>query len=426
MNKSSVAGKILPRHAERAVRSALQFSRIVVLVGPRQSGKTTLARLIAGEGDRRFVTMDDRQQREFARADPAGFVALNDTGVIDEIQKVPDLILEIKRKVDDDPRPGRYLISGSVDMFKSSLVSDSLAGRVVAVELLPLSQAEIGRSGPSPLIDDAFAGNLPGLAEAGRTDALLPRLLTGGYPLAWSIGNDGFRQQWLRSYADEIASKDLPEMFRIHRRSVLAELLAVLAGLSGRLVNVAQLGSRLGIDGKSADRLLHLLELMFIVRRIPAWHGSRLRQAGRTARMHFLDPGLLAAVAGIDEQSVAIDRGRLGAVAECLVHSEIAKSAAAAGDRITISHYRDRNGNEVDFVLARASGEIVGLEVKLAASVSRRDFRGLRYLADAAGEKFACGIVLHDGSRIERVGDRLFAMPFKALWQDWRTWRQPA
>ena len=352
MTKPPPSDGFLPRHAESSVRQALQFSRIVAIVGPRQSGKTTLAKLIAAATRRKYVTLDDKLQRDSARTDPAGFAGRNEMGIIDEVQKAPDLLLELKRKVDDDARPGQFLLTGSVDLFQSPLVSDSLAGRVVQIQLLPFSQAEISRQAPAPFIDDAFACSFPRFCETGRTSNLIGRMLTGGYPLALAIGNDGFRQQWLCSYAGEIAARDLPDLFRTHKRSVLGDFMAAAAELAGGLFNATRLGTVLGVDGKSADRLMELLELMFMVRRVPAWHSNPARAAGRAVKLHFVDSGLLAALRRIDGPAIAADRSVLGAVAESFVYSEIAKALPAAAAPTALSHYRAKNKNEVDFVLA--------------------------------------------------------------------------
>jgi len=174
------------RHAEAPIRAALTDTRIVAIVGPRQSGKTTLARRIANHDGRPFVTLDDEQSRRFARNDPAGFVRGLRTAAIDGIQRAPDLVLALKKSVDEDPRPGRFLITGSVDLFKGSVSPDSLAGRVETVELLPLSQAELSAVGPPGFLDRAFAGDIPGIAETGPTVDLIERVVSGGFPEALS------------------------------------------------------------------------------------------------------------------------------------------------------------------------------------------------------------------------------------------------
>ena len=172
------------RHAEPRVRGALSDTRIVALVGPRQSGKTTLARKIAADRKMSFITLDDEQFRQFANDDPGGFMRGLDHAVIDEVQRAPGLILALKRAVDEDPRPGRFLITGSVDLFKGTISPDSLAGRVETIELLPFSQSEIERQAAPRFLDKAFEADFPALMETGRTPDLVARVLAGDYPEA--------------------------------------------------------------------------------------------------------------------------------------------------------------------------------------------------------------------------------------------------
>ena len=398
------------------MRAALGDTRIVAIVGPRQSGKTTLARRIAGDDGRPFVTLDDEQFRRFAEDDPAGFVRSQPVAVIDEIQRAPALILALKKAVDEAPRPGRYLITGSVDLFKGALSPDSLAGRVDTIELLPFSQAEIAGAGAPEFLDRAFAGDFPSLAVTGPTDDLIERVISGGFPEALSRTAPARRRRWLRAYVRALAERDVSEIAAIDKSVEMRRLIDHAATASGQLINLSALGSRLGIDGKTVDRWLALLEHMFLVRRIRAWHRNRLKRLVRTPKLHFLDSGLLAALRGADAADIAKDRGKLGPLLECFVHAEIAKAIALSDETTTVGHYRDKDRLEVDLVLERSPDRVAGIEVKEGATVHPRDFRGLERLRSATGDGFACGIVLHDGERIQQTGSRLYAMPVKMLW----------
>ena len=415
-NRTTSPETLLARHAETQVRETLDDTRIVAIVGPRQSGKTTLARRIAGDDGRPFITLDDEQFLRFAEDDPAGFIRSQPVAVIDEIQRAPALILALKKAVDEGPRPGRYLITGSVDLFKGALSPDSLAGRVDTIELLPFSQAEIAGAGVPDFLDRAFAGDFPGLAETGSTDNLIERVISGGFPEALSRTVPARRRRWLRAYARALAERDVSEIAAVDKRVEMGRLIDHAAAVSGQLLNLTALGSRLGVDGKTVDRWLVLLEHMFLVRRIRAWHRNRLKRLVRTPKLHFLDSGLLAALRGADAADIAKDRGKLGPLLECFVHSEIAKAAALSDETTTVSHYRDKDRLEVDLVLERSPDRVVGIEVKAGATAHPGDFRGLVRLARAAGDRFACGIVLHDGDRVQQTGSRLFAMPVKMLW----------
>ena len=406
----------MARHAEPRIRTALADTRIVAIVGPRQSGKTTLARRIANK-DHPFVTLDDDQFRRFAEDDPAGFIRTHRTAVIDEVQRAPGLILALKNAVDEDSRPGRYLITGSVDLFRSSISPDSLAGRIETVELLPFSHAEIAQSGTPQFLDRAFAGDFPSLEERSPTADLMQPVLAGGYPEARARTDPPRRRSWLRAYAHALAQRDVSEIATISKRDEMGRLIEYAAASAGHLLNLSELGSRLGVDSKTIDRWLTLLEHMFLVRRVRAWHRNELRRLVKTPKLHFLDSGLLAALRRVDAATIARDRRQAGPLLECFVHSEIAKAAALSDETMTVSHYRDKDRVEVDLVLERSPGEIVGIEVKAGATVRPDDFKGLTRLKSVAGERFACGIVLHDGERIQQTAPGLFAMPVNMLWE---------
>ena len=406
----------MARHAETRVRVALTDTRIVAIVGPRQSGKTTLARRIATDDGRPFMTLDDDQFRRFAEDDPAGFMRGLPTAVIDEIQRAPGVLLALKQAVDEDPHPGRYLITGSADLFKASISPDSLAGRVEVVELLPFSQAEVTGAGVPGFLDRAFAGDFPNHAVTGPTPSLTERVVSGGFPEALSRIVPARRAKWLRTYADMLAERDVSEMAGIEKLSLMRRLIDHAAISTGQLLNMSALASRLGVDSKTVDRWLTLLERIFLVRRVRAWHGNELRRLVKTPKLQFLDSGLLAALRGVAVTDIAKDRQKLGPLLECFVYAEMAKATALSDRWTTIGHYRDKDQIEVDVVLERSPGEIVGIEVKASATVRPRDFRGLARLREALGDRFACGIILHDGERIQQTSRRLFAMPVKMLW----------
>lgn len=416
----TTAGNYVPRHSEARVREALTDTRIVAIVGPRQSGKTTLAQRVAADDGRPFISLDDDQHRQFAANDPIGFVRGNPTAVIDEIQRAPALILAIKQAVDEDPRPGRYLITGSVDLFRAAISPDSLAGRIETIELLPFSQAEIARTSVPGFLDRAFAGDFPNLAAAGATTDLTQRILAGGFPEALSRALPSRRASWLRSYAHSLAERDVSDIGTVGNRHAMARLLEHTAASSGQLLNMSGIGARLGVDGKTVDRWLFLFEHMFLVQRVYAWHRNDLKRLVKRPKLQFLDSGLLAALRRVDNAVIARDRQQLGPLLECFVYSELAKAATLADHPIFFSHYRDKDRVEVDLVLERLPNAIVGVEIKAGATVHPGDFKGLARLREATGGRFACGIILHDGDRIQQAGPKLFAMPVGALWNDWR------
>jgi predicted AAA+ superfamily ATPase len=403
------------RHLEGRLRDALADTRIVALVGPRQSGKTTLARKIVADSGMSYVTLDDQQTREFARDDPNGFVRGLGSAVIDEVQRAPSLVLALKLAVDEDPSPGRFLITGSVDLFRITASPDSLAGRVETLELLPFSQAELEARPPSRFLERAFAGDFPALELTGRTADLIDRVVAGGYPEAVARVTPARRRAWLIEYARALGRRDIVEIASVSKLEELSRLIEYAAVASGQLLNATALAAPLGVDAKTADRWIGLLEQLFVVRRVRAWHRNDLKRLVKSPKLHFVDSGLLTALRHVTAADLGTNRTKLGSLLECFVHSELLKIIALMPSLPTISHYRDKDQNEVDFVIEHELA-VVGVEVKASATVNRDDLTGLQRLREAAGSAFACGIVLYDGDRIQRAGDRLFAVPFRELW----------
>lgn len=416
-NWTTSPNEYLPRHAEARVGTALRDTRIVALVGPRQSGKTTLARRFADDESRPFITLDDEQFRRFAQDDPIGFMRGRRGAVIDEIQRAPGLILELKKQVDENPRPGRFLTTGSVELFRSAISPDSLAGRVETIELLPFSQAEAAIANVPDFLERAFIADFPSLATTGPTDNLLERVVSGGFPEALARPDSARRLSWLRAYAGSLAERDISDVSAVNKLDRFADLIDHAAVCASQMLNLSDLGSRLRVDGKTADRWLTLLERLYLVRRLKAWHRNDLKRLVKTPKLQFLDSGLLAALKRINQTAIERNRQSLGPLLECFVYSEVAKAVALRGESISISHYRDKDRVEVDLVLERSPGEIVGIEVKASATVRPDDFKGLARLEAAAGDQFACGILLHDGDRIMQSASRMFAMPIKMLWE---------
>ena len=285
------------------------------------------------------------------------------------------------------------------------------------VELLPFSQAEIAGAGPSRFLDRAFAGDFPALAATGVTEDLIERVFSGGFPPALSRPSPARRAAWLRAYARSLADRDVSDIAAVDKRDEMARLIDHAAVSAGRLLNMSSLGSHLGVDSKTVDRWLVLLEHMFLIRRIRAWHRSGLKRLVKTPKLQFLDSGLLAALQRVGPADIAKDRQKLGPLLECFVHAEIAKATALAEEPTAIAHYRDKGKVEVDLVLERPPGAVVGIEVKAGATARPEQFRGLARLQEATGRRFACGILVHDGDRIQRTAPGLFAMPVKMLWQ---------
>jgi predicted AAA+ superfamily ATPase len=406
---------VYPRLAEAHIRTALRDTRVVAISGPRQSGKTTLARRFARQG-RRYLTLDSQPTLAAARSDPVAFIRGLDRVVIDEVQRAPDLLLAIKQSVDEDPRPGRFLLAGSANLLTIKTVHESLAGRVEIVPLYPLSRGEQLRVKRPQFLSKAFQGQAPQLTESLSAENLLQLVARGGYPDAIKRRGERRRRDWYRAYIKALVERDLPEIADLAKPRQIPRVLEVAAQFAGRLTNLSEIGRSVGLDHKTAEHYLSVLEQLYLVQRIQPWFRNELSRLIKTPKLHFIDSGLLTSLRGYSIARLRIDRGLFGALLESFVFSELLKLAAWADESVSLFHYRDRDKFEVDFILENTAGQIVGVEVKAAASVTRRDFAGLERVASAAGTAFVQGIVLYDGAQTLSFGESLRAVPLSALW----------
>ena len=403
------------RFAQRRVEEALSDTPVVLIVGPRRCGKTTLARKLEQSG-RRYITLDDQTTLESAQSDPGGFIRGLDLAIIDEIQRVPELLLAVKKTVDEDDRPGRFLLTGSANVMTLPRVADSLAGRIETIQMLPLARAEIDGQTPG-FLERLFEGKLQSQPSAIVGDELVRLVLLGGFPEAIRRDNERRRQDWLRSYLASILTRDLRDIADIARMTELPKFVQLLAEHSGHLVNFSQVGAGVNVSYKTGQRYVGLLEQVYLIATVQPWFTNGLKRIVKTPKLHFLDSGLLAAVRGLTFDRVKADRAAFGAVLESFVFSEVLKLMTGSDLRLTPYHFRDGDMREVDMVLERDDGMIVGIEVKASATVRPGDFAGIKTLARVCGDRFAFGVVLYDGADLVPFGDRLAAAPLSCLWR---------
>jgi predicted AAA+ superfamily ATPase len=404
-----------PRFAADRIVEALGDTRVVLLAGPRQSGKTTLARALAGAG-RTYLTLDDATTLAAAQADPVGLIRGVDVAIIDEVQRAPDLLLAIKEAVDRDGRPGRFLLTGSANLMTLPRVADSLAGRMEIIRLLPLAQAEIlGDTRPS-FLSSLFSGRPPQVGEVRLGSELVERVLAGGYPEALARNSWARRQDWHLNYVDAVIQRDVRDVAQIDQLDRMPRLLRALAEHSGQLVNHSGVGAAFNLNHVTTQRYTGVFEQLFLVRTLPPWSNNALSRLIKTPKLHFLDSGLLAALRNLTPERIAADRTPFGAVLESFVFGEVLKLTAWDTDRYAISHFRDKSGDEVDIVMENRAGEVVGLEIKASATVRGSDFNGLRKLRSAVGDRFKFGAVLYDHADSIPFGEDLAAVPLSALW----------
>ncbi|MDH0910495.1 ATP-binding protein [Rhizobium pusense] len=415
INRLQTNRTLIERKAYSLVETSLSDTRVVLIAGPRQAGKTTLARQFEGPG-RAYLTLDDVGTLQAARTDPVGFIRGVDRVVIDEVQRAPELMLAIKESVDRDETPGRFLLTGSANLTAIPSIADSLAGRMAVIPLLPLAQAEI-QSAPGRLLDRLFAGEVP-VVETTATIGmdLIDIVLRGGYPEAIRRSTSGRRTAWLEDYVALILDRDVRDIANIDQLDRMPRLLNILAEHAGQLVNHSSFGSALGLSSVTTQKYVAILERLFLVKTLPPWSNNRLSRLIKTPKLHFIDTGLLASMRGDEAERLRQDRLRFGALLESFIVSELMKLASWSERRVSFSHYRTKDQDEVGVVIEDRRGRIIGIEVKASATVRAQDFRGLRQLQDAVGDRFVRGLVLHDHDRVTPFGEKLQAAPMSVLW----------
>ena len=414
----SPLGKLLARHAEGPVTEALADTRVVLVTGARQSGKSTLVGLVAKGRDAEWRNLDTAVTRQAAMADPVGFVDSSQLMVIDEIQRVPELLLAIKEQVDADPRPGRYLLTGSARVLGLRGLPDTLPGRTETIELWPLAQGEIDGT-EDGFVDAVFEQGEALTHESAMTrQEYAERIVRGGFPEALARTNPRRRERFFDSYLADLVARDVSQLSEIERTAEMRALIRLLASRSGQLLVVNALSSDARLPASTVHRYLALLEEVFLIKRVPAWSRNVSARAVGTPKLAFVDSGIAANLLGADARSLLRPGGPFGPLLEGFVLMELARQLTWSRQRAELFHYRTKDQAEVDAVLENRQGHVVGIEIKASSTVAAGDFRGLRHLAGRIGDDFVAGIVFYTGTQTLPFGPRLRAMPVSTLWQD--------
>lgn len=406
-----------PRYLGPRLREALNDTPAVLIHGPRQSGKTTLARAVGEARGYRYFSFDDDATASAARSDPIGFVdRLPARVILDEVQRVPGIFTALKSAIDRRRTAGRYILTGSANVLLVPSLADSLAGRMAILRLHPLAQAEIESTRPG-FIDHLFRANFRTQLSVRLGRDLARRIADGGYPAALARRSAARRRAWYRDYIETQIQRDVRDLARLRSLDTLPKLFRLAAAHSAQLINVADLAAPFELTRQTIHEHVTVLERIFLVERLTAWHTNQLSRLVKRPKLHVGDTGVACAMLGVDAAALEADRSTLGAMLETFVLQELRRQASWRPDPIAFFHYRDRDDFEVDIVLEQGRGAIAGIEVKAAASVNDGDLRGLRKLRDAAGKRFVAGVVLYDGSATIEFGNALFAVPVRRVWE---------
>ena len=443
-----IDASLVPRFVARRLAEALTDSPAVLIHGPRQCGKTTLAQALCApshlpsarsagiahaNGERyAYLTLDDRAALAAASADPVGFVAdLPPRVVLDEVQRAPELMSAIKVSIDRDRRPGRFVLTGSTNVLSLPRLADSLAGRMEIVRLHPLSQAEMSASRDAEhqaltteswtaqrrgFLDELFGDRFDTMPHQRLGHELAERICAGGFPAALARPHGRRRSRWYGNYIETVTQRDVLDLARIKQLDVMPRLLAAAAAQTSELFNVSRLAAPFQLSTPSIRDYLALLERLFIIELLTPWHSNRTKRLVKMPKLHLGDTGVACALLGVSPDALRADRELLGAMLETFVFGELRRHASWHDADLRFFHFRDRDGVEVDIVIEHGAAQLAGIEVKAAATVTESDFRGLRKLRDAVGDRFVCGVVLYDGEISASFGDRLRAIPIRRLW----------
>jgi uncharacterized protein len=411
-NPLNAIKKDFTRQLKKRMNVAMHDTPVVLINGPRQSGKTTLVKQYSPSLP--YYTLDDDNILNAAKQDPVSFVNRIDKGIIDEIQRAPELLRAIKLSVDQNRQPGRFLLTGSANLLALPQIGDSLAGRMEILTLLPLSLAEIERR-TNHFLNYAQTQSWPVSTIRSKQFDYISSALTGGYPEMLLRQAPTRRNAWAKAYIKAIVERDIKDISSIEKLVKMPRLLEVLAQQSGKLTNFTQIGGQLNLDTKTTQKYIGLLETLFLVNQLRPWHGNNLNRIIKASKIHFFDSGLLACLNRITLENLQTNKSDFGALLETWVYGELLKTINITDEPWHIYYYRDKDQIEVDFVLENNERKIIGIEVKASSTIFNQDFRGLRKLASLAEKDWLSGIVLYNGEQCLSFGENLWAIPFSLL-----------
>lgn len=442
--------KTIHRWQSEVIKNALETRRILVLVGARQCGKTTLVQRLAftnsrnleihfnkqgfsygggsgsgaGYGDGSgyggessnhiYRTLDDITLFEAARNDPVGFVKHGDElMIIDEVQRVPELLSAVKQDVDHNQKAGRFLLTGSANIQSLPNVSESLAGRVRKIRLRPLTLGEIKGISPN-FITQAFQENFSKNDHVNSKDDYLVYALQGGYPEARNF-NDKERYIWHKDYLEALIERDLKDIVNIRRKDSMVKLLETLAAWSSKFIDISAISSCLSITRPTIESYINALETLYLVERVRPWSKTDYARVNKQDKLFVTDTGLMSSILKWNIDKIRLNSDLNGKLIETFVFNQLATLVDI--DSYNLYHYRDREKREVDFIVENNNGDILAIEVKSGSKVTKDNFKHLKWFkANVAKDEDFTGIVLYTGKEAVRFGEKMWVVPINSIW----------
>ncbi len=414
---------LIQRRIASVITDRMAESPVVVLQGARSVGKSTAITELARRHDVVVTDLDDLGVRARVAASPSDAVRGPTPVCIDEYQHVPELLQAIKAELNREHENGRWLLSGSSSFWAMPRGTQALTGRLQLVEVMPFSQGELDGTREN-FFDLAFsdptAMNVQRRAVTERAE-YEHRACRGGLPLAVRV-DARRRANFYRGYLGASLQRDIADLSRVRQINSLPKLMERLAGQTGQVLNVVKASNAAGLEARSGDNYVRLLEALFLIRRLPAWGRTLRSRAAQSPKLHVVDAGLAAYLLGITPDKLArrdpATLAEFGHLFETFVVGELLKQASWNDDVRELGHWRTHNDQEVDLVAESYDGSVVGFEIKAGREIDQKGLRGLRALRDALGDQFRAGFFLNTGAEAYRIEDRIHVCPVDRIWTD--------
>ena len=403
------------RWADPYVDGLLDEEPAILLEGPRGSGKSTLLRSIAQRRDALVLDLDDDSVLRLVREDVGSALASPGLVAIDEFHRAPEVLSYVKRVVDRQGGPGRFLLAGSVSSFLLPPGTETLTGRAHRLSLMPLAAAEFLSAKHRWLAELLTEGEPRNFRTTLERSDVFEVVAAGGYPAALRRATPTQRTRWFASYLATVTDRDLPNLIDIRHSGALSRLYRLIAQRTSSTAINTELSQALDISQPTTASYRRLLERLYLTTELPGWTVGVSAKAGHRAKVHVTDTGLAAGVLSLSAQRLATT-AMGGAFLESFVVTELTRQATTIDEALTFAQFRDRSGVEVDILIERPDGSVVAFEVKSARTVNPHDTRGLTFLRDRLGDRFRCGVLFHTGPLTARLSERVWAVPVAALW----------
>jgi len=402
--------------------SRLRDTPTLLLEGPRSVGKSTLLRQLAVHFGGRILDLDDLATLDAVRADVARAVAGSQMVLIDEYQKAPEVLEAMKAELNRATYPGRFVLTGSTRHDALPGAAQALTGRLETLKVFPLSQGErddrhedflaLALEHPEEVLQ-------PELSQTSREE-YVARITAGGFPLALTMSSEAARRRWVRHYVRLTLERDIRELSNLRQGDKLGLLLGRLAGQTAQVLNVASAATDVGLTPVTAESYISLLERVFLVHRLEAWGTTLLSRSVAKPKIHVLDSAVAATLLRITPEKLLSLRAaastEFGHVVESFAVGELQKQASWNEAVTGVGHWRHLDGYEVDFVVERDDGGVIGFDMKASARIQGSDMKGMSRLRDALGAQFVGGFALYLGERSYTFADRLHVVPLDRLW----------